>query len=632
MRRAPARRALKRLPRNRLRRAAGSAPLRGRAQRVGGGSIATVTLLVLAPRAAGAGVVAADLGRVAADGVDAVALGLGQVGQVGHRDDQLLDRIVQVLQRMLAVQRGRDFLLLVGLGGQMPVEPGQRRMHRVVLQLGQLREAQGRMLETGHPGHQRLRHRAQRVVAGAGNALLFAGILGQRGRGLIGVDVQHDRVEPAILHQAPVQRGVTALHQGRHAVQPRGVDMLGQLAAVVVEDRRQPFVQLDQPRLHDHATQIAVEHGRIQRVQRRRRRGQQFVEFGELGVGQVLGGAHGRDCPPCVARSQRAGRRRSDGLLLQHIVRTVELPEPLHQQRQAGGQLVMQRERRVGDEHAAAHHAKAFFVGLRHRQPHMQPALLGRGVGAGLQALRELGRLQQLQLRIPDHHDRVRCTLQRLAQRRQHLGVVGLDLVGRVHQQGRAPRGRGQLGLDRCKAVAVADLGVGPGLQIAGEDAVVGRMQFVGAQPVGVAQHEMGNRRRAGVLAQLAVGIEVMHQLHVIGQRRGQFIDIVVELGDAAGVLGVLLRIAAFDRVAAGAGVGVDQRVGLVLLAHVAQHAGQHQVLEDVGMVAGMEGVAVGEHGGIVAKVAACVWRSRQHLRLAQRAATARPTGPRGAA
>ncbi len=57
-----------------------------------------------------------------------------------------------------------------------------------------------------------------------------------------------------------------------------------------------------------------------------------------------------------------------------------------------------------------------------------------------------------------------------------------------------------------------------------------------------------------------------------------------------------LLRVAAEQRVAARAGVGVDEAVALLLRAEVAQHEHQDDVLEHVGVVAGVEGVAVGEH------------------------------------
>jgi hypothetical protein len=92
-----------------------------------------------------------------------------------------------------------------------------------------------------------------------------------------------------------------------------------------------------------------------------------------------------------------------------------------------------------------------------------------------------------------------------------------------------------------------------------------------------------------------AAAVEAPHQLDITRQRRRQ-VGRRPQPRDAAFVLGVLLRVAPFERIAAGAGVGVDQREGFRLGRHRAQHLGEHQVLEHVGMVAGMESVAVGEH------------------------------------
>src|SRR5205085_4259977 len=58
----------------------------------------------------------------------------------------------------------------------------------------------------------------------------------------------------------------------------------------------------------------------------------------------------------------------------------------------------------------------------------------------------------------------------------------------------------------------------------------------------------------------------------------------------------VLFRVTAEQRVAARAGVGVDEAVALLLGAEVAQDEHQHEVLEHVGVIAGVKGVPVGEH------------------------------------
>ncbi len=137
-----------------------------------------------------------------------------------------------------------------------------------------------------------------------------------------------------------------------------------------------------------------------------------------------------------------------------------------------------------------------------------------------------------------------------------------------------------------------------PLAEVGGEDAVVGRVALVEVQAVARAQQHLREGRRAGVLREPAAAVELAHPRDIVGQRRRQT-GRVPEPADAVAVLGVALRVVALERVAAGAGVGVEQGVGLGLERHVAQHLHQHQVLEHVGVVAGMEGVAVGEHGAL---------------------------------
>jgi len=82
----------------------------------------------------------------------------------------------------------------------------------------------------------------------------------------------------------------------------------------------------------------------------------------------------------------------------------------------------------------------------------------------------------------------------------------------------------------------------------------------------------------------------------VVGQQGWQ-IGLLPQAGNALAVLGMLLRLLGVQGIGTGTGMGVDQAPGLVLGVHVAQHGHQGGVLEHIGVVAGMEGVAVGEHG-----------------------------------
>src|SRR5574343_1050765 len=108
-------------------------------------SVGAVALLVLAARAARAGVVAADLGRLATHGLDLVAQVRGEVVQIGHVDHEVLDRVVDVIERVLAVERGDDVLLFRRLGRQVAVQARHGVHDAFIVQLTQLGEAQGRM-------------------------------------------------------------------------------------------------------------------------------------------------------------------------------------------------------------------------------------------------------------------------------------------------------------------------------------------------------------------------------------------------------------------------------------------------------------------------------------------------------
>ncbi len=162
---------------------------------------------------------------------------------------------------MLAVERGNDFLLFVRLGREMAIQARHGGVNGIVRQLGKLRKAQGGMLEAGHPGHQRARDGAEGLIAFTRGGRLGR-LVGRRGFRFVClfIEIQHHGVEPAVFHHLPIQGAMAARHQLADAGQPVGVDALGQHAAVVIEDRRQPFLDVDQARLHQDAAQVAVQH------------------------------------------------------------------------------------------------------------------------------------------------------------------------------------------------------------------------------------------------------------------------------------------------------------------------------------------------------------------------------------
>ncbi len=86
--------------------------------------------------------------------------------------------------------------------------------------------------------------------------------------------------------------------------------------------------------------------------------------------------------------------------------------------------------------------------------------------------------------------------------------------------------------------------------------------------------------------------------MHIVRQG-GRQVGAAPKAANAFTVLGLLLRVLALQQVATGPRMGVDKAQRLVFGHHVAQHLGQHQMLEHVGMVAGVEGVSIGQHGGL---------------------------------
>ena len=161
--------------------------------------------------------------------------------------------------------------------------------------------------------------------------------------------------------------------------------------------------------------------------------------------------------------------------------------------------------------------------------------------------------------------------------------------------QPRAPGRRRELALEALEAVAVEDLHMARLAEIGRQDAVIGRMPLEQAHLVLRAQQRVRDRGRPRVLLEPAARVEGAHLGDVIGER-GRQVVARPESADALRVLALLLRVAAFQRIPAGAGVRVDVAVAFFLRVQVAQHQREHHVLEHVGVVAGVKGVAVGEH------------------------------------
>ena len=143
---------------------------------------------------------------------------------------------------------------------------------------------------------------------------------------------------------------------------------------------------------------------------------------------------------------------------------------------------------------------------------------------------------------------------------------------------------------------------------VARQRAHVGGMQLEDLELVALlhAQQGLDDEGRARVVAQLRALVEGAHRGQVGLQHRGQLG--LLGLGqahDAVCGLAALVGIVAVQSVQAGAGVRVQHREGGILLEEVLQGGDQHGVLEHIGMVACMEGVAVTEHRRMVTSRAA---------------------------
>ncbi len=261
--------------------------------------------LYFLPLPHGHGSLRPTLGAVAAHGVDLKAQFAREVVDVGHRGDEVVDRVVDAGQRQLGVHRRLHLALLVVLGRQVAVDAHQRQVDRVVVEFLQRREAgrwrSGSRRPTRRGGARRRARRARRaprrrrpgrawrrpVPAAAESSRAARRRRGgrrhrhrQRHRTSASASasdsvptsapsspaasssshVDDQRIEGAVLGERTLQRLVPAQHEGGGAVDADVVGHLGrQPPRVGVEDVRQPLVGRDLHRLHEHAAQVAVE-------------------------------------------------------------------------------------------------------------------------------------------------------------------------------------------------------------------------------------------------------------------------------------------------------------------------------------------------------------------------------------
>jgi hypothetical protein len=105
-----------------------------------------------------------------------------------------------------------------------------------------------------------------------------------------------------------------------------------------------------------------------------------------------------------------------------------------------------------------------------------------------------------------------------------------------------------------------------------------------------------------------ALLVEAGHQVQIVLQQRRKRLSFFVagvwqglnQFEESLGRFGAGLCIVSVQPVQAGPGMGVEDRQGSVFLHQVPQNCEQNGVFEDVGVVSGVEGVAVTEHGWMV--------------------------------
>ena len=237
-------------------------------------------------------------------------------------------------------------------------------------------------------------------------------------------------------------------------------------------------------------------------------------------------------------------------------------------------------------------HAESVRRGRLHAQGDVQPTFCRKA----LQFRGQLHRLAALQLRIPHGIGTGGEPFQSFLQCRDHALVILFFLVRRIDQHQRTTRWRRQQCFQRAKTIGLLHqyARTAPG-EVLFENGIVRRVQLVQAHLVLRAQRVLCNQRRTRIQTQDSIRIEVSDHGDIFRQRPGQ-IRHRPQPRDAAFELGILFRIVAIQRIAARAGVGIDVPERFILLREMAQQFQFDEMLEHIGMIAGMKSVAITQH------------------------------------
>ena len=201
---------------------------------------------------------------------------------------------------------------------------------------------------------------------------------------------------------------------------------------------------------------------------------------------------------------------------------------------------------------------------------------------------------------IPDGIDAGREALERIFHHVEHAGVVGLELVARVAQHQRSLGGRRQEFLDALETVFLqhGDLATRFELGHVGlERAGVGGVQLEQLDAVTVAAlHDLlFDERRAGIDLVRSARVERLDQVDIGLQRRGQVRCVEQALHAVDGLAAGFGKFAV-QSIQPGSGVRVEHGQGRLFLREILQDADQHGVLEHIGVISCVKGVAITEH------------------------------------
>jgi hypothetical protein len=131
---------------------------------------------------------------------------------------------------------------------------------------------------------------------------------------------------------------------------------------------------------------------------------------------------------------------------------------------------------------------------------------------------------------------------------------------------------------------------------VARERAGVGGVQLEQLEFVAPLQQLLGQKGRARVDLEAAFGVEPSHCVHIVLQHRGQAFD-ALQADNAMARFAAGFGVIAIQTVQARPRMGVDDGQRRVLASKVFEHGNQHGVLEHIGVIACMKGVAITEHG-----------------------------------